>query len=130
MKSLYHDNEDHFTAKNMIATGSGRETRPPIGSWVAYGLGTENENLPAFVEIMPGAPKGTPAAFLPARYAGTAVLYGTLPFDAGVATTPDRLAGRRVLVVHGDQVGVPGDRADLTEPADVARVVRPDFDAL
>src|SRR5687767_1878493 len=73
IKSLYHDNEDHFTAKNMIFTGSGRETRPNAGSWVAYGLGTENENLPAFVEIMPGAPKGTPAAFLPARYAGTAI---------------------------------------------------------
>src|SRR5688572_13632575 len=73
IKSLHHDNEDHFTAKNMIATGSGRETRPPVGSWVAYGLGTENENLPAFVEIMPGVPKGTPAAFLPARYAGTAI---------------------------------------------------------
>src|SRR5688500_8624882 len=73
VKSLYHDNEDHFTAKNMIATGSGRETRPAIGSWVAYGLGTENSNLPAFVEIMPGVPKGTPAAFLPARYAGTAI---------------------------------------------------------
>src|SRR3954469_20912696 len=73
IKSLCHDNEDHFTAKNMIATGSGRETRPPIGSWVAYGLGTENANLPAFVEIMPGAPKGTPSAFLPARYGGTAI---------------------------------------------------------
>ncbi len=73
VKSLCHDNEDHFTAKNMLSTGSGREPRPAIGSWVAYGLGTENENLPAFVEIMPGVPKGTPSAFLPARYAGTAI---------------------------------------------------------
>lgn len=73
IKSLYHDNEDHFTAKNMIATGSGREARPAIGSWVAYGLGTENANLPAFVEIMPGTPKGTSAAFLPAQYAGAAI---------------------------------------------------------
>ena len=73
VKSLYHDNEDHFTAKNMISTGSGRETRPAIGSWAAYGLGTENANLPAFLEIMPGPPRGTPAAFLPARYAGTAI---------------------------------------------------------
>ena len=56
--SLHHDNEDHFTAKNMIFTGSGREARPPLGSWLAYGLGTENENLPAFIGIMPGAPKG------------------------------------------------------------------------
>jgi hypothetical protein len=73
IKSLHHDNEDHFTAKNMIATGSGREPRPPAGSWVAYGLGTENENLPAFIEIMPGQPKSTPAAFLPATYGSTAI---------------------------------------------------------
>ena len=73
IKSLYHDNEDHFTAKNMIATGSGREPRPPAGSWVSYGLGTENENLPAFVEIMPGQPKSTPSAFLPAIYGSTAI---------------------------------------------------------
>ena len=73
IKSLYHDNEDHFTAKNMIFTGSGREVRPNAGSWVAYGLGTENENLPAFVEIMPGVPKSTPAVFLPAQYASAAI---------------------------------------------------------
>lgn len=73
IKSLHHDNEDHFTAKNMIATGSGRDTRPAVGSWVAYGLGTENSNLPAFVEIMPGAPRGTASAFLPAMYGGSAV---------------------------------------------------------
>src|SRR4051812_48743903 len=63
VKSLSHDNEDHFPAKNMIFTGAGREARPPAGAWVAYGLGSENENLPAFVEIMPGAPKSTPCAF-------------------------------------------------------------------
>ncbi|HZN69163.1 MAG TPA: DUF1501 domain-containing protein [Tepidisphaeraceae bacterium] len=73
VKSLYHDNEDHFTAKNMILTGSGREVRPSAGSWVAYGLGTENDNLPAFVEIMPGVPRSTPAAFLPAQYASAAI---------------------------------------------------------
>ena len=38
----------------------------------------------------------------PSRYAGAAILYGTLPFDAGVPTTPQRLAGTAVLVVHGD----------------------------
>lgn len=73
IKSLYHDNEDHFTAKNMIFTGAGREARPAIGSWLSYGLGTENDNLPAFVEIMPGTPKSTSSAFLPARYSGTAI---------------------------------------------------------
>src|SRR4051794_27318040 len=73
VKSLCHENEDHFTAKNMIFTGAGREARPPAGAWVAYGLGSENENLPAFVEIMPGAPKSTPCAFLPSQYGSTAI---------------------------------------------------------
>lgn len=46
----------------------------------------------------------------PSRYAGAAILYGTLPFEAGVPTTPHRLSGKAVLVVHGDaDVVIPGD---------------------
>lgn len=71
--SLHHDNEDHITAKRMIFTGSGREARPQLGSWLAYGLGTQNNNLPAFIEIMPGTPKSASPAFLPAQYGGTAI---------------------------------------------------------
>ena len=73
IKSLHHENEDHFTAKNMIFTGSGREARPPLGSWLTYGLGTANQNLPGFIEIMPGVPRSSPAAFLPAQFGGTAI---------------------------------------------------------
>jgi phospholipase/carboxylesterase len=51
----------------------------------------------------------------PARYAGAAVLYGTLPFDAGVPTTAGRLDGARVLVVHGDQdTVIPRELLDRT----------------
>jgi phospholipase/carboxylesterase len=51
----------------------------------------------------------------PGRYAGAAVLYGTLPFDAGVATTPQRLEGVPVLVVHGDQdTVIPRELLDRT----------------
>jgi len=51
----------------------------------------------------------------PERYTGAAVLYGTLPFEAGVPTTPGRLGGVPVLVVHGqqDQV-IPRDLLDRT----------------
>jgi hypothetical protein len=73
IKSLHHENEDHFTAKNMIFTGAGREARPQLGSWLSYGLGTMNQNLPGFIEIMPGVPKSSPAAFLPAQFGGTAI---------------------------------------------------------
>jgi phospholipase/carboxylesterase len=51
----------------------------------------------------------------PARQAGVAILYGTLPFDAGVPTHPGRLDGAHVLVVHGDQDQViPRDLLDRT----------------
>jgi len=51
----------------------------------------------------------------PQRYAGAAILYGTLPFDAGVPTTPDRLAGLPVLVVHGDaDTVIPRDLLERT----------------
>lgn len=73
IKSIHHDNEDHITAKKMIFTGSGRETRPNAGCWAAYGLGTENQDLPAFIEIMPGVPKPSSAAFLPSTYGATAI---------------------------------------------------------
>ena len=47
----------------------------------------------------------------PTRFGGAAILYGTLPFDAGVPTTPGRLAGLPVLVAHGD--------ADMVIPRDL-----------
>ena len=51
----------------------------------------------------------------PARYAGAAILYGTLPFDAGVPTTPARLAGIPVVVVHGKQdTVIPRELLDRT----------------
>ncbi len=51
----------------------------------------------------------------PNRYAGAAILYGTLPFDAGVPTTPDRLKGTSVLVIHGDHdIVIPRDLLDRT----------------
>jgi len=51
----------------------------------------------------------------PARYTGAAILFGTLPFDAGVPTGPDRLTGLPVLVVHGDQdTVIPRDLLDRT----------------
>lgn len=51
----------------------------------------------------------------PGRFAGAAVLYGTVPFDAGVPTTPDRLVGLAVLVVQGEQdTVIPRELLDRT----------------
>ena len=51
----------------------------------------------------------------PARFAGAAILYGTLPFDAGVPVTPGRLAGLPVFVAHGEQdTVIPPELLDRT----------------
>ena len=58
-------------------TGATNLVRPSMGSWISYGLGTENQNLPAFVTISPSASKGGPRnynnAFLPSIHQGTAI---------------------------------------------------------
>ncbi len=56
IRSMTNINGDHFGATIGIHTGSATFNRPSIGSWVSYGLGTENANLPAFMVISPGLP--------------------------------------------------------------------------
>ena len=52
MKSMFTEQFNHAPAELMLYTGSARQGRPSMGSWVTYGLGTENENLPGFVVLI------------------------------------------------------------------------------
>jgi Protein of unknown function (DUF1501) len=73
VKSMYTFNPTHVPARSLFHSGNIAATRPSMGSWISYGLGTENQNLPGFVVLSPGGGEG-PAArngFLPARYHGT-----------------------------------------------------------
>jgi Protein of unknown function (DUF1501) len=75
IRSMYTDIPDHGAATLMLNTGSTRLPRPSVGSWVTYGLGTMNQNLPAFIALAPG---GVPAqnlrsSFLPGAYQGTSI---------------------------------------------------------
>ena len=54
IRSMKNINGDHFGATIGIHTGSATFNRPSMGSWVSYGLGTVNQNLPSFVVIAPG----------------------------------------------------------------------------
>ena len=67
----------HGPATLFLHCGATSFVRPSVGSWVLYGLGSENANLPGFVSIAPSAGNGGPRnygnAFLPAVYQGTAV---------------------------------------------------------
>jgi hypothetical protein len=75
--SLHTEGVAHGPATLFLHCGSTTFVRPSMGSWVLYGLGTENQNLPGFVSIAPSAGNGGARnygnAFLPAVYQGTPV---------------------------------------------------------
>ena len=72
VKSMYTFNPTHTPARSLFHSGNIAATRPSMGSWISYGLGTENQNLPGFVVLGPGGGgPGRRSGFLPARYQGT-----------------------------------------------------------
>ena len=75
IRSMYTDRPNHEPSLFMLNCGEKLPGRPSMGSWVTYGLGTENTNLPGFVVLCPGLPVlGHPlwaSTFLPAVYQGT-----------------------------------------------------------
>ena len=77
IRSMHADNINHTGAAAQMCTGEQAFSRPAVGSWVTYGLGTENQNLPGFIVMSP-----TPvfqggqlyaSSFLPSSYQGTLV---------------------------------------------------------
>src|SRR6266478_1586627 len=78
IRSMYTDIPAHEVATVFMNTGSTRFSRPSIGSWALYGLGTENQNMPGYISLRPG---GTPpggssnwqASFLPGVYQGVSI---------------------------------------------------------
>lgn len=85
IKSMYGSNSRHGGALLELHTGSDTFVRPSMGSWITYGLGTENRNLPGFITVCPtlshGAENNFSSAFLPAIYQGTPVGNAGTPSD-------------------------------------------------
>src|SRR5215831_552164 len=83
IRSMRGDHSDHFQATLGIHTGSVTFKRPSLGSWVSYGLGTENQNLPSFVVLAPQLPYAGgqvwDSDFLPGVHQGTRVVAGDEP---------------------------------------------------
>jgi len=75
--SMHVEQVDHGGAILQLHTGSAVFPRPSMGSWISYGLGSENENLPSFITISPpmmhGAQQNYGSAFLPASFQGTPI---------------------------------------------------------
>jgi len=77
VNSMHTDNNNHPQALEQMHTGSFQFVRPSIGSWVLYGLGSENNNLPGFISLNPlkalGGSRYYASAFLPAAYQATSI---------------------------------------------------------
>jgi len=75
IRSMFANTPNHEQSMRLMNTGSERLSRPSYGSWLTYGLGCENQNLPGFVTLCPGLPVADSSnwrsAFLPGIYQGT-----------------------------------------------------------
>jgi hypothetical protein len=76
IRSMHADVPNHEPSLLLLNCGDGRLIRPSMGSWLVYGLGTENQNLPAFIAMCPGGypiqeSQNWQAGFLPGIYQGT-----------------------------------------------------------
>jgi len=75
IRSMYANTPNHEQSMRLMNTGDERQSRPSYGSWLTYGMGTENQNLPGFVSLCPGLPVADSSnwrsAFLPGIYQGT-----------------------------------------------------------
>ena len=83
IRSMHTSHSNHYNATLGMHTGSFAATRPSIGAWTSYGLGTPNRNLPSFLVLAPQMPyAGTQvwaSDFLPGAHQGTRVVPGTEP---------------------------------------------------
>jgi hypothetical protein len=102
IRSMYSFNPTHTPALSLWFTGTVLLNRPSIGSWVSYGLGSENKNLPSFVALAPGGAGGglggsaTRSGFLPAEHQGT-------PLDSGEAEPEKMIPDLRNKWIDADE---------------------------
>src|SRR5437773_6956394 len=85
INSMHGSNSRHGGALLELHTGSDTFVRPSMGSWITYGLGTENQNLPGFITICPtlthGGVNNYASAFMPAVYHGTSIGNAATPSE-------------------------------------------------
>ena len=98
IRSMHTDVPNHEPGLLMMNCGHLQPVRPSLGSWMSYGLGSENQNLPSFVVLSPGRPVVGPQlwsnSFLPGQYQGTSVDTNDLDVDRMVSNIRHPLLGR------------------------------------
>ena len=87
INGMHADTGNHAQSFLQLHTGEKLRKRPSMGSWISYGLGTENENLPGFVSLNAAKPSVYSSVFLPTQFAGTPI--GTNGEDMSQAVIRD-----------------------------------------
>ena len=98
IRSMVGEGVDHGAAMLQLFTGTFSFSRPSMGSWALYGLGTENRNLPGFITIKPtqwqGGDKLFGSSFLPGAYQGTPIGSSPMQVDDIIANPIEHLRPR------------------------------------
>ena len=115
IRSMKADLPLHSTGVLFLHTGSNNAGRPSLGSWVNYGLGSENRNLPGFVVlsfgVVPcGGLENFSSGFLPANHQATLLKADGTPIDNIVPADNDRRIQRAKLDLLAEQDGPSPDR--------------------
>src|SRR5688500_18866281 len=116
VRSVHTDIPNHEPSLLMMNTGHSQVGRPSLGSWLTYGLGTDNKNLPGYVVLCPDLPTtvGPPlwnSAFLPGVHQGT--------FISDKVEKPDQIVGKDfdpkklVSFIHNDKFTLSEQRREL-----------------
>ncbi len=97
---MYTDIPAHEVATVFMNTGSLRITKPSMGSWVIYGLGTMDQNLPGFIALRngglpPGGAANYGAAFLPGSYQGTSITMQAANVQQMIQNIRNQYVGQR-----------------------------------
>jgi hypothetical protein len=101
IRSMYTDIPAHEPAQRFMNTGSLQLPKPSMGSWVVYGLGTENQNMPGFITLG-GKAEWRQAAFLPPLFQGSNVDY-----------SPNMPLNKVLLNIHNPFTGQEAQRRQL-----------------
>ena len=107
LRAVQADSPNHPVAIRQLHTGNLFDTVPSMGSWLSYGLGTENQQLPSYITILPAeGERNFSSAFLPAIHQGTAIQHvGSSPHKAPIrhltdASIPQDVQRRRIDLIQ------------------------------
>ena len=123
VRSMHADVPNHEPSLLLMNTGESRLVRPSVGSWLTYGLGTENQNLPAFISMCPGGypiqeSQNWQAGFLPGIYQGTYIDSKHESVDRLVEYVVNRKLGRSAQRRELDLIQKMNDEHIRTRPHD------------